>query len=74
MTDNFPTETTPRTLTTSITGVRISSLFVIMIVSTFCTAFPVLATRIRRLKIPIYAYLFARYFGVGVIIATGFIQ
>lgn len=55
-------------------GVRISALFVIMIVSTAVTFFPVLATRMRRLRIPLYVYLFARYFGAGVIIATAFIH
>ncbi|KAM0452869.1 hypothetical protein ACHAO4_005288 [Trichoderma viride] len=55
-------------------GVRISALFVIMIVSTAVTFFPVLATRVRRLRIPLYVYLFARYFGAGVIIATAFIH
>ncbi|KAJ4263437.1 hypothetical protein NW762_006256 [Fusarium torreyae] len=55
-------------------GARISSLFVILIVSTAATLFPVLATRIRRLHIPLYVYLFARYFGAGVIIATAFIH
>ncbi|KAL7903047.1 Zinc/iron permease [Trichoderma sp. SZMC 28014] len=55
-------------------GVRISALFVIMTVSTAVTFFPVLATRVRRLRIPLYVYLFARYFGAGVIIATAFIH
>lgn len=55
-------------------GVRVSALFVIMIVSTAVTFFPVLATRVRRLRIPLYVYLFARYFGAGVIIATAFIH
>ena len=55
-------------------GARISALFVILIVSTAATLFPVLASRIDRLKIPIHVYLFARYFGAGVIIATAFIQ
>ncbi|KAI1052547.1 hypothetical protein LB507_009851 [Fusarium sp. FIESC RH6] len=55
-------------------GVRISALFVILVVSTAVTFFPVLATRIRRLRIPLYVYLFARYFGSGVIIATAFIH
>lgn len=55
-------------------GARISALFVILIVSTAATFFPVTATRIPRLKIPVYVYLFARYFGAGVIIATAFVQ
>lgn len=55
-------------------GARVSALFVILILSTVATFFPVLAARLPRLRIPIYVYLFARYFGAGVIIATAFIQ
>ena len=55
-------------------GARISALFVIMIVSTCATFFPVIAKRVPRLRIPIYVYLFARYFGAGVIVATAFIH
>lgn len=55
-------------------GARISALFVILIVSSAATFFPVLAARVRWLRINIYVYLFARYFGAGVIIATAFIQ
>lgn len=55
-------------------GVRISALFVIMIVSTCATFFPVIAKRVPRLRVPLYAYLFARYFGAGVIVATAFIH
>lgn len=55
-------------------GARISALFVILIVSSAVTFFPVLATRVRSLRIPLYVYLFARYFGAGVIVATAFIQ
>lgn len=55
-------------------GVRISSVFVIMIISSLVTYFPVVATRVKRFKVPLYVYLFARYFGAGVIIATAFIQ
>lgn len=53
---------------------RISSVFVILIVSSAVTFFPVMCMRIPRLRIPLYVYLFARYFGAGVIIATGFVQ
>lgn len=55
-------------------GARISSIFVIFFVSTFLTLFPLLAQRMPRLRIPLYVYLFARYFGVGVIVATAFIH
>jgi solute carrier family 39 (zinc transporter), member 1/2/3 len=41
-------------------GARISALFVIMIVSSCATFFPVVAKRVPRLRIPLYVYLFAR--------------
>lgn len=55
-------------------GARVSALFVIMIVSTCATFFPVVAKRAPRLRIPLYVYIFARYFGAGVIVATAFIH
>ena len=55
-------------------GARISALFVILVVSSAATFFPVLAARVKWLKINIFVYLFARYFGAGVILATAFIQ
>ncbi|KAK3704898.1 hypothetical protein LTR37_013589 [Vermiconidia calcicola] len=36
--------------------------------------YDVVATRATRFHIPIYVYLFARYFGAGVIVATAFIH
>ena len=51
-----------------------AALFIILIVSSAVTFFPVMATRVASLKIPLYVYLFARYFGAGVIVATAFIQ
>ncbi|CAD0100427.1 unnamed protein product [Aureobasidium mustum] len=50
-------------------GARISSIFVIWIISTLVTVFPVAAKRI-----PLHVYLFARFFGSGVIVATAFIH
>lgn len=55
-------------------GARISSIFVIGTISTLCTIFPLAAKRLPSLKIPLYGYLFARYFGTGVIISTAFIH
>ena len=55
-------------------GVRVSALFVILITASFCTFFPVVARRSSWLRIPLYVYLFARYFGTGVIVATAFIH
>ena len=55
-------------------GARISSIFVIFFVSTLFTLFPVVAARVKSIRIPKYVYLFARYFGTGVIVATAFIH
>lgn len=55
-------------------GVRVSALFVILVASSAATFFPVLARRTRWLRLPLYGYLFTRYFGAGVIIATAFIH
>lgn len=55
-------------------GARVSAIFVILIVSSAATFFPVLAKRAPRLRIPLYVYLIAKYFGAGVIIATAFIH
>lgn len=55
-------------------GARISAIFVIGFVSTVATFFPVVAKRVPSLRIPIYVYLFAKYFGAGVIVATAFIH
>ncbi|KAL3422299.1 zinc-regulated transporter 1 [Phlyctema vagabunda] len=55
-------------------GARVSALFVILIVSSAATFFPVIAARVKWVRINIYVYLFARYFGAGVIIATAFIH
>ncbi|KAL1984847.1 hypothetical protein VTN96DRAFT_8602 [Rasamsonia emersonii] len=55
-------------------GARISAIFVILVCSTATTFFPVVAQRVPSLKIPVYVYLFARYFGTGVIIATAFVH
>ncbi|QIX01444.1 hypothetical protein AMS68_006961 [Peltaster fructicola] len=55
-------------------GLRVSAIFVILVTSCFTTLFPVLATRVPKLRIPLYVYLFARYFGAGVIVATAFVH
>ncbi|CAG8971863.1 hypothetical protein HYALB_00001975 [Hymenoscyphus albidus] len=55
-------------------GARISAIFVIFFVSSFFTFFPVVASRVKWFKMNKYVYLFARYFGAGVIIATAFIH
>lgn len=55
-------------------GERIASVFVLLVTSTFVCMFPVLCVRIPKLKIPIWVYIFARYFGTGVITATAFVH
>lgn len=55
-------------------GARVSAIFVLLVTSSLMTLFPVVAARMPRLRIPRYVYLFARYFGAGVIIATAFIH
>lgn len=55
-------------------GTRISSIFVILFVSSAFTVFPVVSKRMTRWKIPFGVYIFARYFGTGVIVATAFIH
>ncbi|KAL6716720.1 low-affinity Zn(2+) transporter zrt2 [Lecanora helva] len=56
------------------TGLRISSIFVILAGSLFGAAFPVYAGRHRGLKVPEWAFFMAKYFGSGVIIATAFVH
>lgn len=55
-------------------GVRISAIFVILLASTLATLFLVLAMRAGRIRMPLYIYLFVRYFGSGVIVATAYIH
>ncbi|KAJ5689795.1 hypothetical protein N7462_004187 [Penicillium macrosclerotiorum] len=55
-------------------GARISSIFVILFVSSAFTVFPVISKRMPRWKIPLSVYIFARYFGTGVIVATAFVH
>ncbi|SCU92490.1 LAME_0F00188g1_1 [Lachancea meyersii CBS 8951] len=53
---------------------RISSIFVVFIVSSSFTLLPLILTKVDGLHVPRAAYLFARYFGTGVIVATAFIH
>lgn len=55
-------------------GGRISAIFVIFATSLIATFFPVLARKIKRLRIPEMAYMIAKMFGSGVIITTAFIH
>ncbi|CEP61066.1 uncharacterized protein LALA0_S02e05974g [Lachancea lanzarotensis] len=53
---------------------RISSIFVVFFVSTAFTMLPLILTKVKGLHVPKPAYLFARYFGTGVIVSTAFIH
>ncbi|THG95696.1 hypothetical protein EW026_g6003 [Hermanssonia centrifuga] len=57
-------------------GLRIASVFIILIGSMFGASFPVLARRSKWLspRVPQGVFDFAKYFGSGVIIATAFIH
>jgi zinc transporter 1/2/3 len=55
-------------------GLRISSIFVILVSSIFGAVFPVIAKRFGGSGIPSWAFFVAKYFGSGVIIATAFIH
>lgn len=55
-------------------GLRISAIFVILVVSTAVTVFPVLVRRWANRTLSRLAYAFGRNCGTGVIIATAFIQ
>ncbi|KAI1829421.1 hypothetical protein DTO006G1_9635 [Penicillium roqueforti] len=55
-------------------GLRISSIFVILVGSTFGALFPVLAQNFKNSKVPEGAFFVTKYFGSGVIIATAFIH
>ncbi|KAF2022001.1 low-affinity zinc ion transporter-like protein [Aaosphaeria arxii CBS 175.79] len=71
-------ESTPQCVTTNEydgrMGVRISSIFVILIGSCLGAVFPVFAKRHKGLGIPDWSFFVAKYFGSGVIIATAFIH
>ncbi|WFC94689.1 hypothetical protein MBRA1_001323 [Malassezia brasiliensis] len=55
-------------------GVRIGAIFIIFASSAFFTLLPIVTRRIPKLSVPGSAYDFCKYFGSGVIIATGFIH
>ncbi|WFC99380.1 hypothetical protein MYAM1_002124 [Malassezia yamatoensis] len=55
-------------------GVRIGAIFIILASSAFFTLLPIVTRRIPKLSIPVHAYDFCKFFGSGVIIATGFIH
>lgn len=55
-------------------GARISSVFVILVGSTFGAVFPILSSRYSFVRMPSWCFFLAKYFGSGVIVATAFIH
>ncbi|ORY84712.1 Zinc/iron permease [Leucosporidium creatinivorum] len=57
-------------------GLRIGAIFIILVTSLFGTLFPIASKRIPVLRraVPGVVFEFAKYFGSGVILATGFIH
>ncbi|KAJ7694650.1 ZIP-like iron-zinc transporter [Mycena rosella] len=55
-------------------GLRVASVFIVLVCATSGTLFPVLARRSKWLHVPKGVFDFAKYFGSGVIIATAFIH
>ncbi|CCE79231.1 Piso0_001282 [Millerozyma farinosa CBS 7064] len=55
-------------------GARISAVFVIFVLSAFGSFMPIVAKKAPRLRVPDWFFFIVRYFGTGVIVATGFIH
>ncbi|KAI5476563.1 zip-like iron-zinc transporter [Pseudohyphozyma bogoriensis] len=57
-------------------GLRIGAIFIILVTSAFGTLFPIASKRIAflRARVPGVVFEFAKFFGSGVILATGFIH
>jgi len=55
-------------------NLHIGSVFVVLAVSTFACAFPMLVLRFPRLRIPARVLFVVRHFGTGVLIATAFVH
>ncbi|KIM60684.1 hypothetical protein SCLCIDRAFT_16254 [Scleroderma citrinum Foug A] len=60
--------------TNSYIGLRVASIFIILVGSGMGALFPVLAKKSSWLRVPDCVFDFAKYFGSGVIIATAFIH
>lgn len=55
-------------------GARISAIFVILVSSAFGAFFPILSSKYSFIRMPSWCFFIAKYFGSGVIVATGFIH
>ncbi|KAF3932833.1 hypothetical protein ABW19_dt0209013 [Dactylella cylindrospora] len=56
------------------TPLHIGALFIILFVSGTACSFPLLASKIPKLRIPVRFFFFVRHFGTGVLIATAFVH
>ncbi|VVT58869.1 uncharacterized protein SAPINGB_P006425 [Magnusiomyces paraingens] len=55
-------------------GLRISSVPVIFVTSLIGVMFPLVSSKVKRIKMPMLVYFFAKYFGSGVIVGTSFVH
>ncbi|KAL7663873.1 Zinc-regulated transporter 2 [[Candida] zeylanoides] len=55
-------------------GARISSVFVILVTSGIGTFLPILSSKYSFVRLPSWVFFIAKFFGSGVIVATGFIH
>lgn len=55
-------------------SLHVAALFIILGTSTIACAFPILATRFPRMRIPPSFLFFVSHFGTGVLIATAFVH
>lgn len=55
-------------------GIRISSIFVIAVVSSLGSFFPLISNRCKKFQPPNWVFFITKYFGSGVILSTGFIH
>ena len=55
-------------------GIHIAALFVVLVTSFGCTAFPPLAVKFPKLRIPWWILFIVRHFGTGVILSTAFVH
>ncbi|OJD35130.1 fe(2+) transport protein 3 [Diplodia corticola] len=55
-------------------GIHVVALFLVVFASISGAAFPVVAKKFPKLKIPPMAFFFCKHFGTGVLIATAFVH
>lgn len=55
-------------------GVRVSSVFVVLVASLLGVFLPILSSQYSFMKLPPWLFFVAKYFGTGVIVTTGFVH